>query len=297
MGTRQQVGFAIAPGDGTPLCYAVCPSAEPSSGAPAVALCDGIGCDGYVWRYLTPSLARHHRVVHWHYPGHGRTPMPRDRERVAITDLADDLAAILDDTGDDRAVLIGHSMGVQVALETYRRHPERVAALVLMCGAPGTPLNTFKGSALGAKLLPLLRMAVGRAPGLFNGLWRALVPTDLAHWVSERSEINGLLLEKSDFRPYLEGLARIDISLFLSMLAKAQVHDAMGLLPNIAVPTLIIAGDRDGFTPASLSQKMHEQIPGAELLLIEGGSHTAPLERPHLVDETVLDFLSRRLSQ
>ncbi len=295
---NQQVGFAIAPGDGTPLYYAVRPPANAAAGAAAtvcVALCDGIGCDGYVWRYLAPSIGRHHRVVHWHYPGHGRTPMPRDRERVAIADLADDMAAVLDDTGDDRAVLMGHSMGVQVALETYRRHPERVAALVLMCGAPGTPLATFKGSSLGAKLLPLLRFAVGRAPGMFNGLWRTAMPTDLSHWISERVEINGALLEKSDFRPYLDGLARVDISLFLAMLAQAQDHDAMGLLPKITVPTLIIAGDRDGFTPASLSHRMHEQIPGAELLLIEGGSHTAPLERPHLVEQTVLDFFSRRL--
>lgn len=294
---KQRIGFAIAPEDGTPLYYAVRAPADGSSGAPAVALCDGIGCDGYVWRYLARSIGRHHRVVHWNYPGHGRTPMPRDRERVGIADLADDLAAILDDTVDDRVVLMGHSMGVQVALETYRRHPERVAALVLMCGAPGMPLNTFKGSALGAKLLPLLRFAVGRAPGIFNGLWRTMMPTDLSHWISERVEVNGALLEKADFRPYLEGLARVDIALFLEMLARAQDHDAMGLLPEISVPTLIIAGDRDGFTPASLSQRMHEQVPGSELLLIEGGSHTAPLERPHLVDETVLDFFSRRLSR
>lgn len=292
---KPRVGFAIAPIDGTPLYYSVRPATE-SSGAPTVALCDGIGCDGYVWRYLTPSISRLHPVVHWNYRGHGRTPMPRDRERVSITDLADDMAAVLGDTVDGPAVLIGHSMGVQVALETYRRHPERVAALVLMCGAPGTPLNTFKGSALGARLLPLMRFAVGRAPGMFNGLWRSMVPTDLSQWMSERLETNGALLEKADFRPYFEGLARVDFSLFLSMLAQAQAHDAMGLLPNIAVPTLIIAGDRDGFTPASLSHRMHEQIPGAELLLIEGGSHTAPLERPHLVDETVLDFFSRRLS-
>jgi pimeloyl-ACP methyl ester carboxylesterase len=61
------------------------------------------------------------------------------------------------------------------------------------------------------------------------------------------------------------------------------------------VPTLIIAGDRDGFTPARLSERMRDEIPGAELLMIEGGSHTAPLERPHLVGDTVLAFLARAL--
>src|SRR5438874_8807274 len=80
-------GFAVGR-DETPIYYRV--TGRPDG--PAVVLCDGIGCDGYVWKYLERELATDHRVVHWHYRGHGRTPPPRDRRRVDIPDLADDLA-------------------------------------------------------------------------------------------------------------------------------------------------------------------------------------------------------------
>src|SRR5579871_893221 len=109
---RKREGFAVAL-DGTALYYRV---REPASGrgATPVAFTDGIGCDGYVWKYLEPELVRDRAIVHWHLRGHGRSPVPRDPDRVTIADCADDLIRVLDAASVERAVLAGHSMGVQV---------------------------------------------------------------------------------------------------------------------------------------------------------------------------------------
>jgi pimeloyl-ACP methyl ester carboxylesterase len=286
--TGARRGFAIAPADRTPIFF------EASGEGPGtpVVLCDGIGCDGYVWRYLRGDLGSR-RVVHWHYRGHGRTPAPRDPSRVAIADLADDLAAVLDETGIETAVIAGHSMGVQVALETYRRHRGRVRGLILACGAPSHPLRTFRGSRVLEDVLPRVQALVQRLPGVFNRMTRSLMPTRLAFELATRLEINRELIEQADFMPYLEGLARMDARLFVSMLGEAGLHSADDLLPEIEVPTLVIAGGRDGFTPPDRSLAMAGAIPGAELLVIEEGSHTAPIERPEIVAPAVREFLRR----
>jgi len=261
-----------------------------------VVCSDGIGCDGYVWKYLEPELRKSHRVVRWHYRGHGRTPAPQDRTRVGIADLADDLAAVLDSaTGSSApAILAGHSMGVQVCLEAYRRHRDRVSGLVLLCGSYGTPLRTFKGKRTLEQVLPFVQFAANRLPALSGALWRRLIPTELAFALAKRFEINGELIRREDFLPYLEHMARIDVRLFLDMLAAAGRHSARELLEQIEVPTLIVAGDRDGFTPLALSEEMHHRIRRSELLVVEGGSHTTPIERPAEVSSRVAAFIRLR---
>lgn len=283
-------GYAVA-SDGSPLFYESWGDRGEYS---PVLLCDGIGCDGYVWRYLRQDLADRFGL-HPHYRGHGRTAAPRDPRRVTIEDLADDVACVLDDALVDRAVLIGHSMGVQVALETYRRHQARVAGLILICGASSHPLKTFRGSDQLEQLLPLAEKWIRRVPRVVNRLTRTLLPTRLAYEVASRLEIRRELVEPSDFMPYLEGMARIDTRLFVAMLSSAGQHSADDLLPDIQVPVLVIAGERDGFTPAERSRAMAAAIPGAELLEIPNASHTAPIERPHLVDSTIRDFVARRV--
>lgn len=297
---NERTGYAIAAADGLPIFYSV---SEPTDGGSTgatprtVVFCDGVGCDGYVWKYLRRELAPTTRIVHWHYRGHGRTRAPDDPARISIADCADDLACVLDDAGVDDAVVMGHSMGVQVTLETYRRHRPRVTGMVLVCGAPANPLRTFRGKATLEQLLPSVRRLVGSMPSLSRGVARRLLPTRVAYKLATLLEINGVLIEEADFQPYLRGLSRVDPALFLGMLAEAGRHSALDLLPEIAVPALIIAGERDGFTPADLSLEMHEQIPGAELLMVEQGSHTAPLERPDYVNRAIVDFLDRRVSR
>ena len=289
--TSPREGYAVAR-DGSPIYYRVFGSAGATT---PIILSDGIGCDGYVWKYLERALADERLVVHWHYRGHGRTPEPRDRRRVAMADLADDLASVLDAVGVDRAVLAGHSMGVQVCLEAYRRSPERVAGLVLMCGAYGNPLRTFRNQRTLEAALPWISFAINRAPRLIGSVWRNLVPTRLAYAVAARVEINGDLVRLEDFMPYLEHIARVDLPLFVEMLAHAGRHSAREILPTIDVPALVIAGDRDNMTPRALSEEMQRTIPDAELLVVEGGSHTAPIERPQLVNERVALFLAERV--
>ena len=284
-------GYAVAPSDGSPLFYE---SWGERGHATPVLLCDGIGCDGYVWRHLRHDLGERY-VVHPHYRGHGRTAPPRDPTRVTIKDLADDLACVLDDALIDRAVLIGHSMGVQVALETYRRHVERVAGLVLVCGAPSHPLRTFRGSAALEEWLPTIQKWIHRVPGVINRVTRAVLPTRLAYEVASRLEIRRELIEPSDFMPYLEGMARIDARLFVAMLSSAGSHSAEDLLPKVRAPTLVVAGGRDGFTPPERSRAIAAAVPHAELLEIPDASHTAPIEHPQLVNLAVRDFLARRI--
>lgn len=278
---------AVAP-DGTRIAWS-----SAGAGAPAVVLTDGIGCAGFIWRRLSPALAKRRRVLHWNYRGHGASDPPKDPARSTVDDCVADLFAVLDAAGEDRVVLAGHSMGVQVVLEAHRRAPGRVAALLLLCGAPGRLLDTFHDTTVLRTALPWVRAAVDRWPELARGAFRALVTADVALEYALAFEVNRALLRREDLVPYFRDLSRVDPALFVRLLASASAHDATGHLKEIRAPTLVVAGVRDGFTPMHLSTAMHEAIRGSELLVLPGGTHVGPLEHPDLVAERVSAFLDR----
>jgi len=273
--------------DGTRLFWT---SAGEGDG-PALLLTDGIGCAGYIWRFLAPDLARASRVIHWNYRGHGRSERPADPERVSVVACVDDLLSVLDDAGERSAVLVGHSMGVQVALEAHRRAPERIDGLVLVCGAPGHPLDTFHDAPLLSAAFPYARQAVAKFPALARLLFRKVVPTEVVLKFAMAFEVNSRLVAREDLVRYLDDLADIDTALFVRLMGSAGQHDASDHLPRVQVPTLIIAGEKDSFTPMWLSVKMHAAIPGSELLVLPGGTHVGPLEHPELCSLRIEKYL------
>jgi pimeloyl-ACP methyl ester carboxylesterase len=292
---------SFAPGaDGTRIHYSVwnppapATSATESAAAPhTLVLCDGIGCDGYAWKYLVRHFQRTCRIIHWQYRGHGKSGLPQDRSRTTFDDLCGDLAAVLRATKTSRAVLVGHSMGVQVCLEYHRRHPEQVAALVLMLGSHGMPLDTFHDSKVLRRVVPAMLTAAQEFPEAMGVIWRLFSGGEFAYQLATRTEVNGLLIQREDFRPYFDHLAGMDPRLFLTMLLNAGEHSAYDHLPDIHIPTLIVAGTADTFTPYWLSEEMNDRIPNSEMLTIPGGTHAATIEQPELIELRLERFLAR----
>lgn len=284
----EREGFVSAV-DGTRIFYRV------AGTGPAVALCDGILCEGFVWKYLRPHLAQRYRVVHWNYRGHGRSGRPRDGARVGIVDHARDLWSVLDALAIDRAALFGHSMGTQVCLEAWRAAPARTAGLGLVCGSYGRVTRTFHGTDALATLLPTVHALRERYPRLFRGLF-AFTPAHLAVRVARlMREIDPIRTRTEDMLPYFEHLTSMDPELFLRMLEAAGAHSAEDILRRIDVPTLVIAGERDSFTPPRLAEQMAEQIEGADFMCVREGSHSCPIEQPDAVNPRVERFLAERV--
>ena len=282
-------GFASAE-DGTRLFWGA------RGEGPTVVLNDGIGCDGFAWKYLQPHLAETHRVLHWHYRAHGRSGLPVDPARIDVPAHARDLLSVLDAHEVDEAILVGHSMGTQVALEAQRLAPSRVRALVLMCGSYGRVTATFHGSDMLKQVLPGILEAVERRKGLARALW-GRIPAKLAFHIARLSkEVDALAIREEDFRPYMEHVAAMDPQIFLAMLRHAGEHTAEDILERIAVPTLVVAAERDTFTPPALAEHMAEVIPGAELFLLRGASHAAPIEQPVAIQLRLDKFERERLS-
>ena len=149
-------------------------------GSTDAILCDGICCDGYIWKYLWDDLAAGDAALPLELPGPRPLGAARRSGRIDTPTHADDLGAVRVHMGDGPVVLVGHSMGCQVVLEAYRQRPEKIRGLVLLCGSSGRVTQTFHGNDLLARVLPRLLRVVESRPGLMRGIWSRIPVRDRA---------------------------------------------------------------------------------------------------------------------
>ncbi|HEX9775920.1 MAG TPA: alpha/beta hydrolase [Actinomycetota bacterium] len=285
--------------DGTHLAYTIA-----GNGERVIALCAGYCCPDNFWKYIGPSLSRHYRVLIWNYRGCGVSGMPREpgyrARNYTIDDFrldryARDLKAILDHEGIDQAVLLGHSMGVQVCLEAYRLMPKRVSALVSITGPYASAIHTIFNTTVAPRVFPLASFALGKLPAAVAPAWRALFRSSIPHPLAVQFGILGPDTAAEDMRPYYDHMAMMDPQIMLKMAQAMHEHSAEDLLRHVKVPALVVVGERDNFVPPWLGHVMASRMPLAELLTVEGGTHGTILERQQQVNRAVADFLRRHL--
>lgn len=294
MGERAREGYVDGP-QGLRLYWRS--DGESATGRPTIVCLNGIGVTMAFFEPFTHRLRAHYRVVRWDYRGHGRSDSPRDPRAVSIETCVDDLEALLRGLGITRPVLIGHSMGGQVSLEYYRRHPDDVAALIPTLATAGRTLETFFDTRASLAAFAAVKAIVRAAPGIASAVAGKVMLSGLAE---RGARLLGIVDHALAPHPlmvsFMEQLARMDLRTYVSLGQSLQDHDATDLLPQIRVPTLVVAGEKDCFTPIRLAHQMARAIPGAELLVIPNGTHAALIEQPELLALRVEQFVEDRVA-
>jgi pimeloyl-ACP methyl ester carboxylesterase len=270
--------------DGTELWYGCVGEGPP------IVLCDGLGCDGFVWSHLIDALVDEFTLVRWHYRGHGESDIPDDLGSMTLETLADDLRGLFEALELESAVLAGHSLGVQLLFEYADLAPGTVRGLVPICGSYKYPLDTFHDDDTLKQMLPYMERLVDYAPGTTQRLWSHLATSKLSKFIATTTETDPRRIDLQTITPYLEHVARMDVRVFVELLSNAADHSAEALLPDLELPTLIVAGEDDTFTPLYRSREMAELIEDSTLVVVPGGTHVAPLEAPDLVNHAIADF-------
>ncbi len=271
--------LSLALAVGAPLHYAQLDGARVryqsyGEGKQAVVLVHGWTCDASFWQANIPELAAKHRVIALDLPGHGGS----DRPKVDYTmeRLARGVEAVLKDAGVDRAVLIGHSMGVLVVRQYLADHKDKVAGLVLVDGGVSRPMTAEeiqKRVAAQAEYTASLagpdyvKVAGPRIDGMF------IDQTPLAM----REDIKKKMLSTP---------GPIAASLMAGMAGATTWNDG-----PTGVPTLDIIRKRP--TVAQTEAVTRSQFTNLEFHAWDDVGHFLMMEKPERFDQTVLAFLRR----
>ena len=241
------------------------------AGAPLICL-HGIGGAAELWAATAAALPGR-RVLAWHQPGYGGTPLPPG---LSFPLLADMLAEQLTAEGIDSADFVGHSMGGMIALELAIRHPARIRTLLPYATTP----------AFG-----------GKDPAFAQDfLTKRLAPLDAGKTMAECAGglVRGMCAPGAD--PAAEpaaiaAMAAVPEATYRATLACLTTFDRRAALSGIAHRTRAIAGAEDQVAPARTMQRMADAIPGATLSHIPGAGHLPHLEQPAAFHATLRSLL------
>lgn len=248
-------------------------SAQP--GQPAIVFIHGAQQDHSCWVSLSRWFAHHgYTVLAPDLPGHGRsggTPL------ASVEAIADWIVALLDAVGQERALLVGHSLGSLVALETAGRHPQRVSRLALVGTANPMPVSEVLIDAAcnqEAKAFSMVNTWSHSQRGLMGGnpvpgLWML--------------GVNRRLMERQ--RP---GTLPVDLGACNAYLGGAEAAAA------VVCPVLIVAGSKDLMTPARNGRALAELLADARVVTLAGAGHAMMAEQPDGLLDALIAFTGAR---
>lgn len=238
--------------------------------APVVVLSNSLGSTHRMWDAQADALAEHFRVVRYDTRGHGGSPVPDGP--YSIDDLADDVVALLDALGVERAHFVGLSLGGMTGMRLAARNPERVDRLVVLCtGAHLTPSSAWSDRA--ATVRENGTSAVAEAV-----VQRWFTPAHLEANPAVRKGSEQMVADTP-----AEGYAGC-----------CEVIAAMDLRPDlgsITAPTLAIAGEDDPATPPPNLAEIAEGVQDGRLLVVPQSAHLANAEQPGTVTPAIIEHL------
>ncbi len=277
--------------DGTKIAYR-----SIGEGEIPIVCCNGLGVSTFFWVYLERAFRTSHRVITWDYRGHGRSELKKSPRGYNLGAIVKDCKAVLDTLNVKKAIFIGHSLGVQVIFEVYRQWPKKVAALIPCFGTYGHPMDNFYNTRLSRYLFKACYQIGMTFPRQSNWISHLLLDNPLSFWLGGIFKVMHTgMVNKEDIDRYIQHILSVDPLFFTMLLKSAQDHSAENMLRTIKVPTMIIAGELDQFTPLWISKKMHRLIPKSELFVMHKATHAGLVEQPDLVNLRIEKFINEQV--
>lgn len=235
----------------------------------------GIGGNKTNWRDQVPLFGERFRAVAWDARGYGGSD---DYEGpLDFGDFSDDLLRLLDHYGAKKALLCGLSMGGRIAQDFYERHPDRVAAMVLVATMPG-----FGEGLSDAQRAEFVRL---RKEPLVNGK----EPRDIAPVVAKT--LLGPRASADAFDRLVASMTALHKESYIKTIEGSMGYRRATAMAEIKVPVLLVFGEEDKLTTPATGKRMHAAIPGSRYVEIAGAGHLVNIEEPAAFDAAVMPFL------
>ena len=237
----------------------------------------GLGFDISGWQFQVPEFAKEYKVLVFDSRDVGRSDKPDASYSIKM--MADDTVRLMDRLDIEKAHIVGSSMGGFIAQEMAINYPERVRSLSLVStSAHYTMYLTAADIIKELKEKEVSEELIAKM-NLFLGCTDSFLRND---------ELVKMAIDMMLNHPYPQPLEA-----YIRQYKACREFDARNRLHKVKAPTLVLVGNQDVALPPSYSKELAEKIPGAKLVVLDGGGHGFNFEIPDKFNKAVLDFVRK----
>ena len=242
---------------------------------PVLVLGHTLATSRAMWRGQIPHFAKRYRTISFDMRGHGESVAPDYPYSLEM--LSEDVIGILDSLGVERpAIFLGISIGAMVGQALALRHADRLRALVLCSAVSRMPPDA---RAMWDQRIEAIRK---------DGIAGQVQPT-LERWLSQEFRAR----DPETTKWVADMIRATSVAGMIGCARAIQKLDYTDQLGRIALPTLIIAGEKDPGAPVAAAQVIHDGIKDSRLEVIPNVLHQAPIEAPDRFNRIVGEFLAK----
>lgn len=253
----------------------------------------GLVCSNHHW---TPQIDHYDsigkKILIHDYRGHFHSSGKHDLSKLTFQNITSDIYGLLEKNKINTAIMIGHSMGVNVCLEFAKRYPHKVSKQVLISGTTVPVYSVMFNTNLMDQLKPLIIKLFNTYPDAFSSFWKFSGWNPIVKRLVHAGGFNLDQVSDEFIEIYLNKIGQLGPDVFFQLIDEMNRHNILASLNNIKTPTLIIGGDNDKVIPNYLQRLLNENLPNSSLYIVRNGSHVPQVDFPQFINERVDYFIA-----
>lgn len=254
----------------------------------------GLVCSNHHWKFQIDHFDEHdYQILIHDYRGHFQSSGNNQLEKITFKQIAQDIRGLCQFLKIEKAIMLGHSMGVNICLQLAKDYPELVSSMVLISGTFMPVKDIMFDTNIMEFLTPLALTGLEKYPQFMKKVWSTGGMNPLIREIIHTTGFNRQMVSKEFIEIYLNRMGQLGVDMFFQLFKEMTVQNITSSLDQMKIPVLIMGGHNDNVIPNHLQRTLASLLPNSETYFLKTGSHVPQADFPELLNERIDLFIQQ----
>lgn len=253
----------------------------------------GLVCSNHHWKFQLDFFdSKDYQILVHDYRGHFQSTGAHDVKKLTFSQMAHDVASLCEYLNIKSAVMIGHSMGVNICLQLAKDYPTLVSKMILISGTFINVKDIMFDTNLMDFIAPVAALGLEKYPDIFKKIWTTNGLNPIIRDLIHISGFNRAKVSKEFIEIYLNRVGQLGPEVFFQLFNEMTHQNITGSIESMKMPSLIIGGHNDNVIPNHVQRSLAALLPNSETYFLKDGSHVPQADFPEILNERIELFIS-----